>query len=148
MGRSLLGFSIAGSLWLLLNLLPASAQEPDGTIRITRRSAAEAVGLSWGDGVLTYKGKEYGFSFQASGLFRGLDPAIAAAELSGQVFNLEKPEDFSGNYRKVEAETRDSGVGTRATIRNENGVVVNLLSTVDGRKFSLGSEGMEIKLKK
>jgi len=141
MARTSIVVLFAASILLLANISSLPAQEPDGTIKITRRSAAQAVGLSWGDGVLTYKGKDYVFSFQASGLFRDLDPTIAAAELSGQVFNLRNPEDLSGNYQKVEAETSDSG--TRATIKNQNGVVVNLLSTVAGRKFKLGSEGME-----
>ena len=148
MARTSIVVLFAASILLLANISSLPAQEPDGTIKITRRSAAQAVGLSWGDGVLTYKGKDYAFSFQASGLFRDLDPAIAAAELSGQVFNLRNPEDLSGNYQKVEAETSDSGSGTRATVKNQNGVVVNLLSTVEGRKFNLGSEGINIELKK
>jgi hypothetical protein len=148
MARTSIVVLFAASILLLANISSLPAQEPDATVKITRRSVAEAVGLSWGDGVLTYKGRDYPFTFQATGLFRGVDPGIAAAELSGQLYNLKNLDDFSGNYRKVEAETPDSGSGTRATIKNQNGVVVNLLSTVAGRKFNFGSEGMDIQLKK
>jgi hypothetical protein len=33
-------------------------------------------------------------------------------------------------------------------MKNEKGVVVNLVSTVEGRKFNLASEGLKIELKK
>ena len=94
------------------------------------------------------QGPRLSFTFKATGLFRDVDTKIAAAELSGQVFDLKKPEDFGGNYQKVEAQTSESGSASRATMKNQNGVVVNLMSTIEGRKFNLAREGMEIELKK
>jgi len=135
-------------LLLTFAVSSSSAQVPDGTIKVTSRMVAQGVGLSWGEGVLTYKGRDYPFTFQATGLFRDVDTKIAAAELSGQVFDLKKTEDFGGNYQKVEAQTSESGSASRATMKNQNGVVVNLMSTVEGRKFNLAREGMEIELKK
>ena len=148
MGRTLLGLLVAGSLLVALNVSSAPAQVPDGTIKITSRMVAQGVGLSWGEGVLTYKGRDYPFTFNATGLFRDVDTKIAAAELSGQVFDLKKHEDFGGNYQKVEAQTSESGSASRTTMKNQNGVVVNLMSTIEGRKFNLAREGMEIELKK
>jgi hypothetical protein len=148
MARKLIVLLIAGSVLLLSNVTRVAAQEPDGTVKITRRSVAEGVGLSWGDGVLTYKGKEYVFSFKASGLLRELDPSISVAELSGQVFNLKNLQDFNGNYKIVEPTGSDGSRGKLATIRNQNGVVVNLVATTAGHKFTLGAEGMTIELKK
>jgi hypothetical protein len=148
MGRTLLGLLVAGSLLVALNVSSAPAQVPDGTIKITSRMVAQGVGLSWGEGVLTYKGRDYPFTFQASGLFRDVDTKIAAAELSGRVFELKRLEDFSGNYQKVASEDSASGADTRAAMKNQKGVVVNLVSTVEGRKFVLAREGMDIELKK
>ncbi|PYJ71941.1 MAG: hypothetical protein DME76_00235 [Verrucomicrobia bacterium] len=148
MPRILIGLLFAGSVLLLSNVSPALAQEPDGTVKITRRFVSEGVGMSWGDGVLTYKGQDYSFTFQANGLFRDVDIGIAAAELSGQVFELKNLDDFSGNYQKVEGKNTESGSGSSATMKNQNGVVVNLVSTVEGRKFNLSREGMNIELKK
>jgi hypothetical protein len=51
---------------------------------------------------------------------RGIDTKIAAAELSGQVFGLKKPEDFGGNYQKIEMQTSVSGSASRATMKNQN----------------------------
>ena len=148
MVRRFLKLLMMNGLLLTFAVSSSSAQVPDGTIKVTSRMVAQGVGLSWGEGVLTYKGRDYPFTFQATGLFRDVDTKIAAAELSGQVFDLKKPEDFGGNYQKVEAQTSESGSASRATMKNQNGVVVNLMSTIEGRKFNLAREGMEIELKK
>jgi hypothetical protein len=147
MTRTLLGLLIIGNLLLVGKISPAPAQEPDGTVKLTRRSAAPAVGLSWGDGVLTYKGRDYVFSFQASGLLRDVEEGVSAAEFSGQVFNLKNPDDFNGDYKIVEPAEFVGGGGTHATIKNQNGVVVNVVVT-GGHKFALGPDGLTIQLKK
>jgi hypothetical protein len=147
MCRVLVGLLIIGNIlspWTMTRVL---AQEPDGTVKITRRSVSEAVGLSWGDGVLIFKGKEYVFSFKASGLLREIDPSITVAELSGQVFNLKNLQDFSGNYKIVKAAPSVSGGGGFAEIRNQNGVIVNMVTVTGGHKFTLGADGMTIELK-
>ncbi len=148
MVRTFLKLLMMNGLLLTFAVSSSSAQVPDGTIKVTSRRVAQGVGLSWGEGVLTYKGRDYPFTFQATGLFRDVDTKIAAAELSGQVFDLKKTEDFGGNYQKVEAQTSESGSASRTTMKNQNGVVVNLMSTVEGRKFTLAREGMDIELKK
>src|SRR4030095_13127337 len=133
MTRTFLKLLIIVSSFLIWNVPLTLAQEPAGTIKITTRMVAPGIGLSWGDGVLTYKAQEIPFTFQANGLFRNVDADITAAELSGQVFNLNNPADFAGNYQKVEEKDPDTGAGSNATMRNENGVVVNLVSTIAGR---------------
>jgi len=148
MRRTLIGLLIVGNILSVAEIARVAAQEPDGTVKITRRSVAEGVGLSWGDGVLTFKGKDYVFSFKASGLLRELDPSISVAELSGQVFNLKNLEDFNGNYKIVKPSGSVGSGGKVATIQNQNGVVVNVVATTGGHKFTLGAEGMTIELKK
>jgi hypothetical protein len=145
MNRKLLGL-IAGTILLLSNSFSA-AEEPDGTIKITTRMAAPGIGLSWGDGVLIYKGQEIPFTFQANGLFRNVDESITAGEISGQVFNLKNVADFAGNYQKAQEQDADSGAGSSATMKNDKGVMVNLVSTVAGRKFNLSREGLKVELK-
>ena len=147
MERILIGFLLAASLLLPSNVAPAPAQAPDGTLKITTRKVSPGIGLSWGDGVLTYKGQDYPFIFEAKGLFRNIDASITAAELSGQVFNLKRVALFNGSYRNIEADSSDTGGGSRATMKNLNGVVIRLVSTVEGRKFILGRDGMKIQIK-
>lgn len=146
MSRSLF-FAIIGCV-LSLDVFSAAAQVPDGTLKITRRSVAEGIGLSWGEGVLTYKGTDYFFSFRARAPLRELDASVSASELSGEVFNLPKLEDFSGNYQIVNGREMATDGGTSAIIKNQRGVVVHMVSTVAGRKFTLGRDGLDIELKK
>src|SRR5258705_7151106 len=148
MGRTPLALLVAGSLLVALNVSSAPGQVPDGTVKITSRMVAPGIGLSWGEGVLRYKDQDYPFTFKATGLFRDVDAGITAAELFGQVFNLKRPGDFGGNYQKVEEKNAGIGAGSRATMKNQKGVVVNLVSAVEGRKFALAREGMDIELKK
>ena len=148
MVRAALKLIIVGSLLLTSRVSLTAAEVPDGTVKITSRTVSSGIGLSWGDGVLTYKGQDYPFTFQAKGLFRDVDAKITAAELSGQVFNLKRVALFNGTYHKVEAKSSDSDAGSRATMKNLNGVIVNLVSTIEGRKFILGRDGITIKLDK
>jgi hypothetical protein len=145
MARSLV--TIVGCV-LFFTALSGAAQVPDGMVKITRRSVAEGIGLSWGEGVLTYKGTDYFFSFRSRAPLRELDASVSASELSGQVFNLTRLEDFGGNYQIVEGGELSTDGGTSATIKNQKGVVVSLVSVVAGRKFTLGRDGMDIELKK
>jgi outer membrane immunogenic protein len=138
-------FGVVAAAIFLLSHIALAAQAPDGTLRITRRSVSEGIGLTWGEGVLTFQNKEYPFTFHASGRLREVDVKATAAELSGQVFNLKNLEDFNGNYKNVEGET--TGGGTRATIKNQRGVVLTIVSTVQGRKFNIAREGMDIEIK-
>ena len=147
MFRIIAGLLMVGNVLLAWTGPRVAAQEPDGTVKITRRSVAEGVGLSWGDGVLTYRGKEYVFSFKASGLLREVDPSIKTAELSGRVFNLKNVEDFNGTYKIAET-AGPAGGGKVATIINQNGVVVSMTTASEGHKFTLGAAGMTIELKK
>ena len=148
MDRTLFRLLVAVVFLLALNISSASGQVPDAMVKITSRMVAPGIGLSWGEGVLRYKDQDYPFTFKATGLFRDVDAKIAAAELSGRVFELKRLEDFVGNYKKVESKDAASGADTRATMKNQKGVVVNLISAVEGRKFALAREGMDIELKK
>jgi hypothetical protein len=148
MFRTLLTLLVGASLLMISQGSAAGAQAPDGTMKITSRSVSPGIGLSWGDGVLTYKGQDYPFTFQAKGLFRDVDANVTATELSGEVFNLKSVTLFNGTYHKVEEKSSEVGAGTRATMKNLNGVIVNLVSTVEARKFNLGRDGITIKLEK
>ena len=44
---------------LLGSTFKSAAEQADGTVKITGKSIAAGVGFSWGNGVLTYKGKDY-----------------------------------------------------------------------------------------
>jgi hypothetical protein len=87
-------------------------------------------------------------NYRAGGTFRHVDTEMTTVELSGQVFNLKNLDDFNGKYHKVETEGSVTGGGSRVTIKNQNGVVVNVVSPIEGRKFDLTREGLDVELKK
>jgi len=141
-------FFLSLSFLLLAYPSAAGAQVSDGTVKITRRTVSPGIGVEWGQGVLTYNGRDYPFSYRAGGTFRQVDTEMTTVELSGQVVNLKTVEDFGGRYHKVEAEGPATGGGSRVTMKNQKGVVVNVFSSVEGRKFDLTREGLDVELKK
>ena len=129
---------------LLGSTFAGAAEQADATVKITGKSIAAGVGYSWGSGVLTYKGKEYPFSITG---FSAGDIGITSAELSGEVFNLKKLQDFNGNYTSFAAGATVAGGGAGATMKNQNGVIINVVATTQGLNFKLGVDGMKINLK-
>jgi hypothetical protein len=134
---------------VLLAVISATAtQVLDGTVKITRRIVSSGIGVEWGEGVLTYNGRDYRFSYRAGGSFRNVDTEMTGPELTGQVSNLKNLDDFSGRYHKIETEAARAGGGSRVSMRNQHGVVVNVVSPVEGRKFDLTREGLDVELQK
>ena len=119
-------------------------EKPDATIKLTAGSVAAGIGFSWGDGVLTYQGQEYPIS--VSGLSVG-KVGITNATASGDVFHLTKLEDFNGNYTSAGAGVTIAGGASAVAMKNQNGVVINLVSTTKGVDFSFGAAGVTLQLK-
>jgi hypothetical protein len=140
-------FLFAMGILLLAHGSLAPAQVPDGTLKITRRTVSAGLGVEWGQGVLTYNGRDYPFSYRAGGTFRQVDTEMTTGELSGQVFNLKNLADFNGRYQKVETDGSVTRGGSRVTMKNQNGVVVNVVSPIEGRRLDLTREGLDVQLK-
>ena len=95
--------------------------------------------------MLTYEGKEY--PFKVSGL-SVVDVGISKATSSGKGYNLKKLEDFNGNYTAASAEGTMAGGAGALTMKNQNGVVIDLISTTQGVNLKLALEGVKITLEK
>ena len=136
------------ALFLVLALgttaVPAQSPEPSGKVSIESTSIAAGIGVSWGDGILNFKGKQIRFSIDGLTL---VDFGITKANAVGEVYNLTDPSKFEGNYVAGEAGfTLAGGMGGIA-MRNQNGVVMILRSASQGARLQLGPSGMIIKLK-
>jgi hypothetical protein len=122
------------------------AQEnTSGTVTLESKSVAVGVGVSWGDGILEFRGAKYPFT--VSGL-SVVDVGVSKVSARGEVRNLRKIEDFSGNF--VAAGTGAAvggGVGV-AALKNQQGVEMTLTATTQGVKFAFAGAGVEVKLKK
>ncbi len=125
---------------------PAAAKDkPDATIELTQGQVGVGIGFSWGDGTLKFQGKKY--PVKVTGL-SVIDVGITRATAKGSIYNLKKLEDFDGNYTSATAEgTLGGGVGA-TTMKNQNGVVIHLITTTKGVNVKLAPAGVELMLKK
>jgi hypothetical protein len=142
--RTVLAIVVAASLCVPMWAVTAGAAEhADGTLEFNGGSAAAGIGVSWGAGVLKYKGRSY--AFKVSGLSVG-NVGAGTASASGEVFDLKSLDDFNGNYVAGGAGLAVAGGGAVASMKNQNGVKINVKATTKGAKVTLGGGGMDIQL--
>ena len=135
---------VATGLVLLVAATVSAQDKPVGKVSVESKSIAIGVGVSWGDGKLTYQGKEHTFSVNGLSV---IDLGISKATATGEVFNLKKLSDFSGNYVAAEAGAAVGGGAGAVTMRNQHGVVMKLTGTGTGVQLTLAAKGVEVKLK-
>ena len=121
------------------------SSRPDATLHLHSGSVAAGVGISWGKGTLTYKGKEYPVS--VNGLSLG-KVGITKVTASGEVYHLKRLEDFSGNYTSTNADITLAGGHSGIIMKNQNGVVVVVRATSRGVDLTIGASGVDMKLNK
>jgi hypothetical protein len=143
--RGMIGFVTMAALAACFTLARADEKMPDATIRLSAGSIAAGIGVSWGSGTLSYKGKDY--PIDVKGLSVG-DVGATKIEASGKVYNLKSIDDFDGNYTAVGAGLTAAGGGGVAAMKNQNGVTVEVVATTQGVKFALGGAGVDMKIKK
>ena len=144
MRRFMIGVVAVGGLVAALAGL-AGAQGKNATLTLSDGSVALGIGFSWGKGTLSYQGKTY--PVKVEGLSVG-EVGVTSATVKGDVSNLAKLEDFSGNYVAVGAGATAAGGAGVTVMRNQNGVVVEMTSTTQGASLKLGAEGIRLSLAK
>ena len=122
----------------------AEKATPSGKVSLESTSIAVGIGVSWGDGKLTFKGKDYPFSVEGLSL---VDFGISKANATGDVYNLTDTAKFAGTYVAAEAGLTLAGGMGGMVLRNANGVVLHLRSVSQGARLQLGTSGLVIKLK-
>jgi hypothetical protein len=119
---------------------------PDATLRLSTGGFALGIGVSWGSGTLTYKGKNY--PVKVKGLSVGRVGATSSSAY-GEVFNLKHLQDFNGHYNVGGAGTRGVtlGAGKTGTIMsNQAGVIVRVSSTQSGVAVNATGGGVDLQL--
>ena len=143
MRRTIMNVVAIASLFLMSSFLSVEAQPPDATLRVRTTSIAVGIGYSWGEGIVTFQGQEY--PCRVDGLSVG-EVGISSTDAIGNVYHLTNLEDFSGNYMAVSAGGALAGGGGVATMRNQDGVVIDLRGTSQGVKITLAVQGVKIAL--
>jgi hypothetical protein len=137
------------SAWLLLiplllsaGIVPAENTTPSGTILIDETQVMWIVGGDIGGGTLNFQGESY--KFKTDGLKLG-GFGIHKVKMTGDVYNLENAEDFTGVYGAAEAGvTLGNASKGDIVMKNDKGVILHLKSAAQGIALDLGVEGMKV----
>ena len=123
---------------------PGQPGPASGTITIQSRTIAVGVGLTRGDGVLTFHGRRYPFEI------RGITVAdVGFSRLSGRgrVYNLKNVQDFAGTYAASTGEvTAGRGRAGQALI-NGAGVQIRIDNITRGAELAGSADGIQVTLK-
>jgi hypothetical protein len=122
----------------------AEKATPSGKVTIESTSIAAGIGVTWGDGKLTLKGKTYPFSIEGLSL---VDWGISKAQANGDVYNLTDPAKLGGTYVAAEAGLTLAGGMGGMVLRNQDGVILHLRSVSQGARLQLGTSGLKITMK-
>jgi hypothetical protein len=144
--RILCSLAVAALLFGVVYAVGAQPQDPYpiGTVTIESKAIAAGVGITWGDGTLKFKDKEYKFTV------RGLDAgALGFAQISatGDVYNMNDVSDFAGDYAAAQAGGAIIKGPAGLLMRNTKGVVINLKAVQTGVQLTLGAKGLNIVMK-
>ena len=116
---------------------------PDAVIKFESTSAAYLVKLGGGNGTLDYQGKSYPISVTDAGVGgTGLQKISAV----GSVYQLEKLEDFPGQYTGPRSGLTLFKGKHHAKLTNGKGVIIYVESTTAGLASSFGASAVTIKL--
>ena len=129
------------ALLLVGSLASAEDPAPSGTLTMKETEVGLLLGGDWGKGTLTFDGKEYPFKM-AGAKVGGI--GITVAEVSGNVYQLTKAEDFYGTYFKAEAGITGVKGKEGSWVKNPQGVPLHLTSESQGLALSVGVEGLQI----
>ena len=144
MRRLVIGLVGVGSLVAVLTgLVGAQSRKPDATLNLSSSSVAAGIGFSWGSGTLTYLGRKY--PVKILGLSVG-EAGFTWGTAKGIVFDLKNLDDFSGTYLAGGVGVTVFGGGEAVTMKNQNGVVVELTTSNVGVNFKLAASGVRLRL--
>lgn len=129
---TLIATFFAGSL-----ALAEDAKKPDGTVAIDSTQFALVVGGSTGGGTLTFKGKKH--AFKLKGLTVGGNVGVTKIDAAGEVYDLTDISKFPGTYTQWDASATLGGGAGALYMKNENGVVMKLISRNQGLQLNIGS---------
>jgi len=122
----------------------AEKATPAAKVSIESTSIAAGIGVSWGDGKLSFKGKDYPFSVDGLSL---VEWGISKVNATGDVYNLTDTSKFAGTYVAAEAGLTLAGGMGGMVLRNQDGVILHLRSVSQGARLTLGTSGLIIKMK-
>jgi lipid-binding SYLF domain-containing protein len=126
--------------WIVLAVLAASigttapSHAITGTVRVTVAKAGFIVGAGGGNGVLTFRHRNYPFTVQ--GLSLGLTAGASVNKLVGRADYMHELGDFAGTYTVIGAGGALVGGVGGVQLRNAKGVTITLQGAKAGLEVS------------
>ncbi|MET4256387.1 hypothetical protein ABIC09_001318 [Bradyrhizobium sp. S3.12.5] len=131
-------------LALLVPATPTFAQA-SGQVRVKIIKAGLLVGGGAGNGVLTYRGRNYPFS--VSGLSLGVTAGASFGRLKGWASGIREISDFAGTYSSVGGGAALVGGINGVQLRNDKGVTMVLQGPKAGLEFAANLSQITISLR-
>ena len=141
--RRLIVVALFGLLASTVIATPASAET--GTVRVIFTKGGFIVGVGGGEGVLTFRGKNYPFT--VSGASIGFTVGASTTKLVGRALNLRGPGDIAGSYAVVGAGGALAAGAGGVQLRNANGVILQLSGPKVGVELSAAMGGVTIAMR-
>jgi hypothetical protein len=135
--------ALLGLLTSAVVATPASAEI--GTVRVVFTKGGFIVGVGGGEGVLTFRGKNYPFT--VSGASIGFTVGASTTRLVGRALNLRGPGDIAGSYAVVGAGGALAAGAGGVQLRNANGVILQLSGPKVGVELSAAMGGVTIAMR-
>ncbi|PJG55158.1 hypothetical protein CVM73_11335 [Bradyrhizobium forestalis] len=123
---------------------PSFAQAA-GHVRVKIVKAGLLVGGGAGNGVLTYRGRNY--PFRVTGMSLGITAGATAGRLEGWASGIRDISDFAGTYSSVGGGAALVGGIGGVHLRNDNGVVMVLQGPKAGLEMAANLSAITISLK-
>jgi hypothetical protein len=128
---------------IMLTVSLSQSYAATGSVRFHIVKAGFIVGVGGGSGTLNFKGRNYRLSI--GGINVGTIGA-SAVDLVGTARNLRTAADIVGSYSQSSAALAVVGGGRVATLRNANGVIIQVRGPAIGLEASLSLSGMTISM--
>ncbi|SFP22436.1 hypothetical protein SAMN05216330_10680 [Bradyrhizobium sp. Ghvi] len=141
---SIIRFALLLLLALVIPAAPSFAQAA-GQVHLKIVKVGLLVGGGAGNGVLTYRGRNY--PFRVTGMSFGITAGASIGRLTGWASGIREVSDFAGEYSAVGGGAALVGGITGAHLRNEKGVTMVLQGPKAGLEFAANLSGIIIAMK-
>jgi len=123
----------------------SSFAQASGYVRVKFVKASLMLGAGSGNGVLTYRGRNYPFS--VSGVSLGVTAGGSVSRLEGWASGIRQVSDFAGSYSSVGAGGALVGGAGGVRLGNDKGVVIALRGPKAGMEFAANISRIAISLR-
>jgi hypothetical protein len=141
------GGALAAGMRLAAAQHTAPSNAPSGTVTMEQTQVSLLANAGWGHGTLTFQGHTYPFRLHNLGV-GGIGYSKMSAR--GNVFGLNKLDDFSGLYGLVGAGAVaiDDQLHGGVWLENPAGVRMHLVPNRRGLELNFGADGLVIQFQK